>query len=307
MQAVVEKVLLRENESFACREISVERFTAPWHVHPEYELTLIEHSSGTRLIGDSIEHFAAGDLVLVGGGLPHCWLNADSPPDQNARAIVAQFTPDCLGARFFDVPELRPVQSLLQRAARGLSFHGKVLRAVQRELRRLLVARTSTRVLGFLSVLGQLAEAREAVPLSSPSYKPVEPTHSAARLERVHRFLMSEYKREISLIEVAAVAHMTTEAFCRYFRRTSGRTLTQFLNELRIGHACRLLVDCDASAAQACYSSGYNNLSHFNRQFLRIVGCTPSAYRKKYAQSCENGRSVNPVSGAGKLSVECTR
>src|SRR5690349_4200853 len=134
MQALFEKVPLKNHESFACREFISDRFTAPWHQHPEYELTLIERGEGLRLVGDSVESFAAGDLVLVGAGLPHCWINPSPPPDHAAHAIVVQFNLNFLGKEFFSLPELWPVRTLLARAMRGLTFAGAVRDAVQRQM-----------------------------------------------------------------------------------------------------------------------------------------------------------------------------
>ncbi len=281
MQPAFEKVSIRADESFRCHEYRVKRFASPWHQHPEVELTLIVSSSGLRFVGDQIEPFDAGDLVLVGPSLPHCWLNHEQPPRGGAAAVVVQFGEAFLGSDFLRAPELHAVRRLLRRAARGLCFGARARATVHERMRRLPKLHGSRRLLALLEVLESLASAADARALSSAGFRPLLEPASAARIDRVHRFLLEHLCDEIRLEQVAALAHLSPGAFCRYFKRATGKPLMAAVNEMRVGHACRLLLEESRSVSEICYASGFNNLSHFNRQFRRRVGCAPSDYRRR--------------------------
>ncbi len=287
MQPAFEKVPIRPDESFRCLEFRQPRFDAPWHQHPELELTLIVSSSGLRFVGDAIESFDAGDLVLAGANLPHCWLNHDKPPRGGAAAVVVQFGEAFLGSDFLQAPELHGVKRLLTRAARGLCFEGRTRKNAGERLRQLPHLRGSRRLLALLEILELLSAARDARALSSAGFRPVFDAAGAERINRVHRYLLEHLTDEIRLDDVAALAHLSPAAFCRYFKRATGKPLMATVNEMRVGHACRLLLDESRSVSEVCYASGFNNLSHFNRQFQRSVGCTPSTYRKRLAVAAQ--------------------
>lgn len=305
MQAILEELPLTSRDAFACRDFVGRRFTAPWHAHPQYELTLIEEGSGFRLVGDSVERFESGDLVLVGGELPHCWTNPCASAEPRAFAIVAQFSLSFLGKDFLALPELLPLRTLLARAMRGLRFQGPVREMVRAQMHGLLRVRGDSRVVALLAILRVLAASEDTCPLSSSIYRPKEldpdDAHEAEdRMEVVCRFLLSEFTRELDVAEAASVAGMSHGAFRRAFRNATGKTLTHFVNELRIGHACRMLIDTDCDVSEASCASGYSNLSHFHRQFQRLVGCPPGAYRARHALAAAKVL-VDPQSTTGKL------
>jgi AraC-like DNA-binding protein len=280
VRADYQKVSLAGTESYRCEDFECERFAARWHFHPEFELTLIVSGRGMRLVGDNTSRFSDGDLVLVGPGLPHCWVSDPPAKGQLSRAIVVQFTEDFLGKRFCQIPELSEVAKLLRRAARGLDLSAGARSRTVREMLELKALRPLDRLLSLLRVLGDVSRLR-ARPLSSAGFSPVVDAADTSRMDRVHRYLSDHLQEPIHLGAVANVAHMTPAAFCRYFKRMFGKTLTELVNEMRIGNACRLLLEGDLTVAEACYASGYNNITHFNRQFRRLMGTSPRKYRQR--------------------------
>ncbi len=284
MKAAFEKVALKSDESFRLMEVTHHRFGGGWHFHPEVELTLIAESLGIRFIGDRASRFEEGDLVLVGPNLPHCWISDEGDDARRARAIVVQFHPQFLGEHFFSTPELAPLGRLLDRANLGLEVHGRTRKHLADCLLALPGLSGARRLVSILSILDVLAESRECQSLATPGFHPRLDVHASERIDRVYRYLLKHFQNPIRLAEVAHVARMAPAAFCRNFRRDVGRPLFSVLNEIRIGHACKLLLETDEQVSQVCFDSGFGNLSHFNRQFLRVTGLTPREYKKKLSR-----------------------
>src|SRR5258706_3398754 len=219
MKAGIERVSPGGAASFLCRRRRDPRFGFYWHYHPEIELTCIVHSRGRRFVGDSIEPYEDGDLVLLGPNLPHTWA---SDPDRRGphEAAFCQFAPPFLGPDFFRAPELGPVRRLLERAARGLRFPG---RGAARRMEGLLRLQGLGRLAGLLELLDELARARDARPLSSREFVPSLRDGDAGRIDRVCRLLNDRCTERIPLAEAAAAAHLSIPAFSRFFRRKTGR------------------------------------------------------------------------------------
>jgi AraC-like DNA-binding protein len=281
VKASFEKVALKSDESFRLMDVTGDRFGGGWHFHPEVELTLIAESRGIRFIGDRASRFEAGDVVLVGPNLPHCWISDEGDDARRARAVVLQFHPQFLGENFFSTPELAPLGRLLDRAHLGLEVRGKTRKELAQQLLELPRLSGARRLISILSILDVLAESRELRPLATSGFHPRLDVRASERIDRVYRFLLKRFQEPIRLAEVARVARMAPAAFCRTFRRDVGRPLFSVLTEIRIGHACKLLLETDGQVSQVCFDSGFGNLSHFNRQFLRVTGLTPREYRKK--------------------------
>jgi AraC-like DNA-binding protein len=282
MRASLEKVALRPGESFACREFRLPRFDSTWHFHPECELTLIEASHGLRFVGDSIERFEAGDLVLLGRNLPHYWTN---PPEWRgtARSVVVQFQEELLGPRWLETPEFAAVRRLLARAQRGVHFRGRPAAAAARRLRAMTGLAPFPRLQQLLETLDALAAAAGARPLASAGFAPVLNTDDESRLGRVLDYVNRAAAEGLEQREAARRAGLSPAAFSRYFRKKLGHTFEAFVNEVRVGRICRALIEePDHSVAQIAFAAGYNNLANFNRQFLRRTGLSPVAYRAKH-------------------------
>lgn len=282
MLAQLEKVSLGPSESFSCRRFQTDRFFSPLHFHPECELTLIESSHGLRFVGDSIQRFEPGDLVLLGKGLPHYWEN---PPEWqgSAGSIVVQFLEEMLGEHWLDTPELSGVKRLLARAQCGIRFTGTMAVSVAERLRRMVTLAPMPRMLLFLEILHDLSQTKESELLASAGYAPVFNVEDESRLARVLDYVNGSITEGVAQREAARRAGLSPEAFSRYFRRKLGHTFGAFVNEVRIGRICRTLMDVpDQSVAEIAFAAGYNNLANFNRQFRRRMGMSPLAYRRTH-------------------------
>ncbi len=277
-RAVFEKVPLLPGRSFASRHFRAPRFNAPWHFHPEYELTLILSGQGSRYVGDHIAPFAEGDLVLLGPDLPHFWWN-DSTDRRRCEWIVLHFTADFAGHDFTRRPEAAIVRRLLLRAARGLHFSGAIVPRVAETMRTLAALAAWPRLLGFISLLGTLALARDTRSLASAGYAPILDASDGSRMAAACDYVNAQFTAKIRQPEAARRAGLSPAAFSRFFSRRMGKTFEGYVNEVRIGHACRLLLEGHRSVAEAAFASGFNNLANFNRRFRAITHRTPSAYR----------------------------
>jgi AraC-like DNA-binding protein len=285
VKASFEKIALGSDESFRVMEVAGHRFGGGWHFHPEVELTLITESRGIRFIGDNASRFEKDDLVLVGPNLPHCWISDAGDNARRARAIVLQFHPHFLGEHFFSTPELAPLGRLLERATVGLEARGRIRTQLTERLGLLPGLSRAKQLISLLSILDLLAASRELKSLATPTFHPRLDVRASDRIDRVYQFLLQHFQEPIRLGEVARLASMAPAAFCRSFRRDVGRPLFSVLNEIRIGHACKLLLETDRQISEICFESGFGNLSHFNRQFLRVTSLTPRQYRNRLASS----------------------
>jgi len=280
VKAILEKVSHDRNHSFALFEFQTRRFDCPFHYHPEIELTLIRGSSGHRYVGDHIGRFNPGDLVLMGPNLPHSYINDAKFPGP-AHSIVLQFLPECLGADFFQLGETKNIQGLLAKSRLGLAFYGRTRDRATQALTELNKLEGLDRLVSLLKILQMLAESKECRTLASPTYSPSLALYQGERINRVCELISKGFKDGITQSEAAKTAKMSAPSFSRFFRRATNRTFRAFLNEVRIGHASRMLQDTDHSVAEVCYASGFGNLSNFNRQFLKLRKVSPRNYRRK--------------------------
>jgi AraC-like DNA-binding protein len=286
IKAAYEAVAPNTASSFSVRTFVEDAFTAPYHYHPEYELTLIVQGTGQRYVGSHVADYGPGDLVLLGAQVPHCWKTTPAPADgqQQSASVVVQFTHECLGADFFDRPELHAVAQLLRRSASGLRFpepsalQQAALRQLGQEpdpLRRLLA------LLALLHELA-LAPACEALDTQRPTSPP-----SPAERERFHRvmaYLVEHFRSDIKLAQVAEVANLTPNAFCKYFKNLTRKTLLEAVNEYRLQYATQQLVATRQPVADICYASGFRDVSYFNKLFKAQLRRSPLQYRRAFQQ-----------------------
>lgn len=288
MKLVYETIERRLDESFRVLRQVLPAFDCPYHFHAEVELTLIENSHGTRLIGDHMAHFGPGDLVLIGANVPHWYYNhaAESRGDDWARSVVVQFRPDFLGEAFLHAAEIAPVRRLLDRAQRGLVITGDMQKQVTRRLVDLLALDGCARLVGLVEILHAVAEAgHEVQELGTGAAVARFGSHDANRLDKVFRYIREHFADEVRLDQVAAVAGMTPSSFSRFFRQKVGRTFQMAVIQVRAMEACQQLMTSDASITEICYACGFNNLSNFNRRFKHLTGVTPKAFRRQWASS----------------------
>ncbi len=264
-------------------------FNYPWHFHTEYEILYLLESTGNRYVADSIEPFGPGDLVMVAGNLPHYWRNDEDyyqgNPDLKAKRIVVQFPNDYLKPHLDTYPEFLTIKNLMVRSEKGIRFFAPEADAIGKMLLELLDLNGFRQLSRFTEILYEMSLNTNYKLLASEAYKPGNHVISDNRLDKITRFLTYNYQNEITLQEVANIARMHPTAFCRYFKEKTGKSLSVYLNELRIGFACKLLMKGHIQVSQVCYETGFNNLSNFNRTFRHITGLTPSQYRENYHKS----------------------
>ncbi|GAA3615327.1 AraC family transcriptional regulator [Flavivirga amylovorans] len=258
-----------------------------WHCHPELELNYNAKGTGIKFIGEHIEPFQPGDLVLMGENLSHRWLLDDDFKANNqdnfkhAESLVIHFKKNFAGTSFYDMPEMSKVNALLSKSKLGIKFSDKTTQAAAGILLKMKKASNFDRLVMFMKILGILADDKHYQTLCSEGYHKASFTNKG-NLNSVLEYLIHNFQNEISLDEIAKISNMSKSSFCRFFKKVNGKTFTQYLNNIRVGYACKLFHEkSDKSISQVCYSSGYGNLSHFNRQFKNIMGVTPSEYLKQ--------------------------
>lgn len=280
MKPIFEKIYTQSNSSFKIKRLETSSFDYPYHYHPEYELTLIKKGSGHRFVGDHSGRFGDNDLVLVGKNLPHCWLDYGEN-DFNSSAMVVQFEENGFGKGFFNLPEMILVKSMLNKSVKGIHFINPPPKVI-RELSRLMEKEGLSQMLSLLSILHELSFVEEYTILSGAEYGLKYESSRFRRLKMVFEYVSNNFKSDIKLPEVASLVHMTPSAFCHYFKKYTKKTFTQYINEVKIGYACKLLMETDLNVAEICYQSGYNSLSMFNKHFKKITKKTPLHYRRQF-------------------------
>jgi AraC-like DNA-binding protein len=261
-------------------------FPFDWHYHPEYELTLIVESKGQRLVGDGIADYGAGDLVLLGPNVPHSWRSGPTQSERGDthRAVVIQFRHDFLGEHFFSLKGMESVARLLDRASSGVAFgHTETGRKVARDLADLPTLQPAKRMAILLSALVDLASERDVRVLSTLQLKPIGRRVDQQRIDAICTYLNKHYDDEIDFAKLADRYQMDQASLCRFFKRATGRTMTAYLNELRVGAAAQLLIDTDQSVLEIGFQVGFGNYSNFNRQFKRIKGFGPRTLRGHFS------------------------
>ncbi|MDN5200094.1 AraC family transcriptional regulator [Fulvivirgaceae bacterium BMA10] len=282
MKPLLFRVPKSDEESFKVQVDDQDYFYDPLHFHPELQLTLILESKGTRFIGDSIGSFKAGDVFLIGPNLPHVFRNDkqyyEKENNLRARAISIFFTLDSLGKDFFSLPETIHIQKLLKKSSQGIKIKHKTRTKVIHLMEKIEELDKFGKLLQFLKILDVISHDHELECLSSISFGSSFSESDSKKINDVFEYVVKNFSNEIKLDDVASVANLSTTAFCRFFKLRTRKTFTQFLNEIRIGHACKLLLEEDLNITEICYQCGFNNISHFNRQFKNITSYTPTDY-----------------------------
>lgn len=269
------------------KQIALSCLNAPLHFHNDYEMVLILKSCGKRVVGDHIEDFDDGDLVLLGPDLPHVWYNEkeyyaeDSAREVNA--IVTYFRPVWLHEEFLNVPATASLKEVMNDLRRGIKVLGASKELITQSIIRLAENEGLKRVILLLQVLDLLADQREYQCLASEGYSHSYNQRDVARIDKVYQYVMANFNSKITLEAVAAIAHMTPSAFCKYFKARTQKTFIDFVNEVRIGFASKLLINSDLSISQVCYDSGFNNLANFNRNFKHYTKKSPREFRVSLA------------------------
>ncbi|MGB5553406.1 MAG: AraC family transcriptional regulator [Flavobacteriaceae bacterium] len=250
-----------------------------WHYHPEIELVYVKGGSGKRQIGSHVSYFSKGDLILIGSNLPHCGFT--DKLTGNESETVIQMKGDFLGNDFFNIPEMKKIQGLFEMAKGGISFHGKTKNKIGEKMEILEYQSDFQRLLSILNILNELAKSEEFKILNAEGFSMEAEVKDNDRINMVFNHVKSNFREEITLEEIADLSSMTIPSFCRYFKKITNKTFVQFVNEYRLVHASKLLAEKPMSITEVCFESGFNNFSHFNKQFKAFTGQNPSEYRNQ--------------------------
>lgn len=283
MRLLHEKIQLDQKASFLVREFRLHAFDSPLHVHPELELTYILSGRGKRIVGDSVANYEPGDLVLVGPNLPHYWYSdlKQHQPGEWAHSLIIQFDPARFGASFWLLPEMAPIRQLIELTNRGLQIDAAVVSHTREQMQRLLTLTSSQRLMALIELLESLSQSKAHQPLASPDIQPLTDNRDCDRINQVYQYVLMHFTEEVNLSSASALLHMSKSAFCGYFLRRTRRTFSHFVNEVRVGHAAKLLMGTDWSVAEIGFASGFKNLSNFNRRFRELKQESPLAYRRR--------------------------
>lgn len=277
----LEKIEPTFGHSFALRQFNtVNPNSVPsWHFHPELEMVYIKEGSGKRHIGNHISYYNGGDLIFLGPNLPHYGFT--DRLSSHTQEIVIQMKYDFLGKDFFNIPEMKTIKNLFDKSIGGLSFYGNTKIEVGTRLESLFYMTEFEKLLSFLQILHILAESKEYTILNANGVSLVINNQENMRIDTVYKYVRQHFSENITLDDIAKEINMTVPSFCRYFKKVTSKTFTEFVNEYRLVHACKLLHEEQLSIADVCYESGFNNFSHFNKLFKNKTGKSPAAYRKQ--------------------------
>lgn len=248
-------------------------------VHEDYELTVLFNCSGKRIVGNSIHNFYEEDMFLLGPNLPHS-LIVDSPEKGNA--VCIHFTEESFGQNFFNIPQNANIKKLLSRTSLGCHFFGSEVIEIKKKMKSIKSLSPFHQMICFLEMLHTLSTVKEYSVLSSPGYQPTTKRKESKRMSLVNDYILENFTKKITIDELADLINVSPATFCRLFKKSMNKNFSEFITEVRVGHACKLLMDSDLSIAEVCYMSGYNHLTHFNQKFKHTMRKTPKQYRNDF-------------------------
>jgi AraC-like DNA-binding protein len=278
MKPLIQKLPLSEHSSFVADTFRTPYFETPWHYHEEYELVLILEGRGKRFVGNHVSDYQEGELDFLGSNLPHWYRKEDARA--TGASLVIHFREAFLGPGFPGIPEMARIGLLFGKARMGLHLKGSLRERVSGKMHELLKLQGMERLICLLTILTLLADATQYDLLSSPELGALN-VKDSDRINKVFDYVMEHFKEDIRIGEVADIASMSESGFSRYIKNRTKKNFSHFVNEIRIGYACKRLMESDLSVSQVCFESGFNNLTHFNKQFKEIVKCTPYQFRRR--------------------------
>jgi AraC-like DNA-binding protein/quercetin dioxygenase-like cupin family protein len=279
MKPFIEKLPLAENRSFLAKTFTTPDFEVPWHQHAEYELILFLQGEGASYIGNYIGDFKPGDIFFLGSNLPHTFQKTDK--DLITSAVVIQFKEDFWGSSFMLMPESRLIKNLFETSAHGLKINEKCRLLLTPLVRQLEKATGFERIVLLCNCLLLMAQQQDYSRLSTQEIKAFN-SRTKERIDKILQYTIDCFQEPVTLQDVAKNVSMSVPAFCSYFKKCTKKTYIDFLNEVRVGYACKQLIDTQNNIASICYDSGFNTLANFNKQFLKVKALTPSCYRKTF-------------------------
>ena len=268
-----QSILVKQNvENFKSRK-------AFWHFHPEVELVYVNKGKGKRHIGSHLSYFNNSQLILIGSNLPHNGFT-DRLTARGKETLI-QFRPEVFGESFMELPEMQHIVKLLNRAKQGLLYKPETKKRIGPKIEALAALNPFGRLVSLLEILDDLAKADDYEILNADGFAFETETQDNMKIDQIFQYVNQNFKEQISLDEIADVAHMTVPGFCRFFKKATGKTFTKMVNEYRVVHATKLLSESDKSVTDISFECGFNNFSHFNKLFKEFTGKTALQYRKE--------------------------
>jgi AraC-like DNA-binding protein len=280
------KVPYGPDHSFGVRREMAPNINNRWHYHPEIELIHFHNGYGTQFIGDHISQFEPGDIVLVGSNLPHFWKYDEANNGQetvaNPYSTVIHFFEHFMGERFLHLPETRHVKALLEKAKRGVVLKASNSKNIAGLIEKIYQSEGINKIIALIECVSEFAACKNIITLSSLGFKYDFPESENVRINAIYNYSLNNFHNKIRLADVAGIAGMTPNSFCRYFKHYTGKTYSDFVMDIRVGYACKLLIANKTNIKQICSESGFNNFSCFHQYFKKITGKTPQAYQLEY-------------------------
>lgn len=286
MKPIYEKINKPEDQSFYLENVIKPYFTDLWHFHPEIEILYVREGNGTKYVGDSINPFYQGDVVIIGSNIPHVWSCNDNylrlENKLISSAVCIQFKEEFLD-KLSIIPECHTINEFLKETKSGIQFVKKTQNILIKHIENLVNLNGFKRLLCLLTILEIMSTSKDIKYLSSPNYVPnIMNSEDKVRMEIIFQYIIKNYQNKIYLEEIASLVNLTPHSFCRYFKSRTTKAFSSYVNEVRVGNACKMLIEKRVTISQVSYNSGFNYLSNFNRQFRKIKGMTPSEFLRKY-------------------------
>jgi AraC-like DNA-binding protein len=287
MKPFYQKLVPQPENSVLFIDEEIPHFTVPWHFHPEIEILLVVKSTGTVYAGDGINRFTEGEISIVGENIPHWWKSdpifLEKQGTLNTKALIIQFNKEIFESNFINLPEMGAIKNLLDRSQRGIQFLGKTREELGKQVKKIFRQKGISRITELILWLNHMANTTEYRYHSSVGYSQMANSYDFYRFNKVQEYIIRNFNQTIKLEDAARTVSMSPTAFCRYFKKHTGKTFVEFVTEFKIGQACKFLSEEKMSVSRACFESGFNNLSHFNEQFKKIVHLTPTEYKTAYS------------------------
>lgn len=273
-------------QSFSARRDTLPSVNNRWHYHEELELIYIKSGRGTQFIGDSIRNFTDGDVVLVGSNLPHFW-QFDSQYFEEGKTLeadvyVIHFARDFWGPAFLNLPENLELNRVIEHSKQGIQVMGTSRHILAGLIVKIVEAAGTKKILHLIEALLEIGQCRDVNYLVSMGFQSDFQENERDRIQSIYNYTILNYRKKIELKEIAAIASISRNSFCKFFKLRTGKTYSAFTNEIRVGHACRLLIENKMSVKEICYECGFYNFASFHKCFKDITGQTPLKYQKQY-------------------------
>lgn len=287
MKSALQKTSIPDSRIFVAKELKEKHFDPVWHAHGEYQLFMVLKGSGTRFIGNTVKSFKEGDTTFIAPGVPHLWRNDalyfTKGSKQSVHGLVIYFKSDFI-QDILDKEELQQIKALFIRSKKAIEFNGKIVLQLHTMMKQLIHAQGTASIIALLQILDAMASTKEYSMLHNADYVYKLKESETKRINLVYNYVAQHFDSAISLREAAKMLSMTSTSFSRYFRMKTGKSFSEFITELRIKHACKLLVEDDGKTiSQVGNICGFNTLSNFNKQFKTVMKLTPKVYRQRFS------------------------